>query len=282
MKFSQRLGITPAGKAVQIETMDDDLRNSLWSLLQAFYWDKFNRTMYDVVGNRKDHISGSNLNSLFNSFWLYFFKKPIDTIPLFFYGGDGGLAVLREYFFKTEWYGVYDFVEFVSQYLRDEFIVACNKFMEKENSGYRFVEGKIIEISSQDEIFEIEEAIKKSTPYYGVKQHLSNAISLLSNKKKPDYRNSIKESISAVESLCKALNNDGKGTLGDALKTLEKKQKIHPALKSAFSSLYGYTSESDGIRHALMEESKLSSAEARFMLISCSAFINYLIDKLNQ
>ena len=190
MKFSQRLGITPAGKAVQIETMDDDLRNSLWSLLQAFYWDKFNRTMYDVVGNRKDHISGSNLNSLFNSFWLYFFKKPIDTIPLFFYGGDGGLAVLREYFFKTEWYGVYDFVEFVSQhgleYLRDEFIVACNKFMEKENSGYRFVEGKIIEISSQDEIFEIEEAIKKSTPYYGVKQHLSNAISLLSNKKKPD------------------------------------------------------------------------------------------------
>ena len=133
------------------------------------------------------------------------------------------------------------------------------------------------EISSSDEVDEIENAIEKSTPYYGVKQHLSKAITLLNDKKNPDYRNSIKESISAVESLCATISRDKNATLGVALRGLEKRGVLHPALKSAFSSLYGYTSDADGIRHALMEESNLTSADARFMLISCSAFVNYVI-----
>jgi hypothetical protein len=73
------------------------------------------------------------------------------------------------------------------------------------------------------------------------------------------------------------VSNDKKATLGEALKVLEKRGVLHPALKSAFSSLYGYTSDAEGIRHALMEESNLTSADARFMLISCSAFVNYVI-----
>ena len=100
---------------------------------------------------------------------------------------------------------------------------------------------------------------------------------MLSEKEKPDYRNSIKESISAVESLCKKISENDKATLGAALTTLEKRGILHPALKSAFSSLYGYTNDANGIRHSLLQESNLTSADARFMLISCSAFINYVI-----
>ncbi len=281
MKFSQRLRITPIEKAIQVGAIDDDLRNSLWSLLTIFYWDAFDKSKYDMFGTRSDHISGSNLDGLFKALWLHYFKKPIDTIPDYYYGHNDGLEVLRSYFLKAKWYEVYDFVEFVSEYGpatgRDGFINTCNNFLDRENSGYRFVDGKIIEISSSDEVSEIENAIEKSTPYYGVKQHLSSAIALLSNKERPDYRNSIKESISAVESLCKTISRDEKATLGVALKSLEKKGVMHPALKSAFSSLYGYTNDAEGIRHALMEESNLSSADARFMLISCSAFINYMI-----
>jgi hypothetical protein len=234
-----------------------------------------------MTGGRDDYIAGSNLNSLFSALWLHYFKKPTDTIPEYFFGHDDGRGILRSYFFNATWYEIYDFIEFVSVYgpteKRGKFIAACNEFMERENSGYRFVDRKIIEISSSDEVSEIESAIERSTPYYGVKQHLSRAISLLSDKEKPDYRNSIKESISAVESLCKTVSNDEKTTLGTALKILEKNGNLHPALKSAFSSLYGYTNDADGIRHALMAESKLTSADARFMLISCSAFINYVI-----
>lgn len=280
MKFSQRLGIVSADKAIQIGSLDEDLRNSLWSLLAIHYWDRFNKQKYDM-GSRVDYISGSNLDGIFRGLWLNYFKKPIDTIPALFYDNANGLGILRNYFFNAKWYEVYDFIEFISGYSidgkRDSFINDCIKIFEKENSGYRFVDGKIIEISSADEVNEIEKAIEKATPYYGVKQHLVSAITLMSDKESPDYRNSIKESISAVESLCKKIAGDEKATLGVVLKVLEKNGHMHAALEKAFSALYGYTNDADGIRHALMEQSNLTSADARFMLISCSAFINYVI-----
>ena len=40
------------------------------------------------------------------------------------------------------------------------------------------------------------------------------------DRKAPDYRNSIKESISAVEGMCQAINNDANATLGQAIKRL--------------------------------------------------------------
>lgn len=280
MKFSQRLGIVSAEKAIQIGSLDEDLRNSIWSLLTIHYWDRFNRQKY-ASGSRADYISGSNLDGIFRGLWLNYFKNPIDTIPNYYYDERYGLGILREYFFQVKWYEVYDFIEFISGYSidgkRESFINGCNNIFEKENSGYRFVDGKIIEISSADEINEIENAIESATPYYGVKQHLVSAITLMSDKEKPDYRNSIKESISAVESLCKKVAGDEKANLATALKVLEKKGHMHPALEKAFSSLYGYTSDANGIRHALMEQSNLTSADARFMLISCSAFVNYVI-----
>ena len=280
LKFSQRQGITPAEKILQIESLDEDLRNSLWSVLTAFYWDTFDKSKWDMAA-RSDYISGSKLDGLFKSLWLHYFKKPIDTIPTYYYDDRDGLGYLRKFFFLASWFEVYDFVEFVASHgperQKEKFISACNNFMERENSAYRFVNGQIAEISSSDEISEIEEAIAKSTPYYGVKQHLNSAIAMLSDRENPDYRNSIKESISAVESLCKTVSGEEKATLGAALKALESKGLMHPALKCAFSSLYGYTNDADGIRHALMEESNLTSADARFILISCSAFINYVI-----
>ena len=53
--------------------------------------------------------------------------------------------------------------------------------------------------------------------------------------------------------------------------------KIHPALKGAFSKLYGYTSDASGVRHAGELGGKDSTfEEAKFMLVSCCAFVNYL------
>jgi len=105
----------------------------------------------------------------------------------------------------------------------------------------------------------------------------SEGLDFLSNRSKPDYRNSIKESISAVEAFCQKITSDDKATLGIALAKIEKNHALHPSLKSSFKSLYGYTSDASGIRHALTDTSKDPSfEEAKFMLVSCSAFINYL------
>lgn len=97
MKFSQRIGITPIETAIQIGTMDEALRNSLWSLLTVFYWDTFNKQKYYI--ERTDYIAGSNLDKLFKGLWLHYFKQPIDTIPQLYFDYGGGLEILRKYFF---------------------------------------------------------------------------------------------------------------------------------------------------------------------------------------
>jgi hypothetical protein len=50
-------------------------------------------------------------------------------------------------------------------------------------------------------------------------------------------------------------------------------------MRQGFLSLYGYTSDEDGIRHAILDESTVGFDEAKFMLVSCSAFVYFLIGK---
>ena len=278
MRFSQRQGLEPIQKVAQRESMDSELRNSLWSLLTMEHWDRFVGPSDGYMG-RTQEVQGSTLEPLMVRIWLNHFKQPIDTIETYWPNCHQNL---RKYFFDAKWNQVYDFIEFVNQAGSedgdDEFARACNTFLERENSAYRFVNGVIAEVTSAEEIEEIEVAIGAADRFPGVKQHLSASLRLMSDKTTPDFRNSIKESISAVESLAKQVAGDKSATLGSVLKELEKRKMLHPALKSAFSSLYGYTNDADGIRHALLEESNLSKADARFMLVCCSAFVNFTID----
>ena len=47
--------------------------------------------------------------------------------------------------------------------------------------------------------------------------------------------------------------------------------------------LFGYTSDEGGIRHAEgLFVSEVSFEEAKFMLVSCSAFVNYLISEYGK
>ncbi len=163
------------------------------------------------------------------------------------------------------------------------FIEICNQTLESELSAYRFAGDKLIRITNEQELETLQKALELPDSLKPVKDHLKAAIDLFSDRENPDYRNSIKESISAVEAACVILTGDTKATLGQALKKLEDKGiKLHKALQSSFSSLYGYTSDADGIRHALLEESSLDFDDAKFMLVSCSAFVNYLAAKASK
>lgn len=153
-----------------------------------------------------------------------------------------------------------------------------NSLFEREFVGYRFVNGRIVAITDQIEIDSIE-SICNNNQYSGCRAHMQKAVGFLADRQKKDYKNSIKESISAVESICQVITEDDKATLGKALNKIEHKGiDLHPALKSGFASLYGYTSDQGGIRHCEgIFESDVSFEEAKYMLVSCSAFINYLI-----
>ena len=46
-----------------------------------------------------------------------------------------------------------------------------------------------------------------------------------------------------------------------------------PALRVAFPKLYGWTGDEDGVRHVIMDEANVGFAEAKFMIVACSAFV---------
>jgi hypothetical protein len=275
--FSERKNLKEIRTEIQIESIDEALRNQLWNLLQISYW---NTRSGDWIEESKF------LNQLFIRIWHNYYKKPIDTIPQRW---DVLYNATRTHFFRCDWNEVYDFLEVIVNYYEDDegdarnqrFEKACNHVLETELSAYRFVKGKITEITSREEISAITEAVE--SPFKIVNAHLENALRLLSDRKTPDYRNSIKESISAVEAICRIITKDEKATLGKALDMLEPKVKLHGALKKAFDSLYGYTSSAEGIRHSMLEEKVgLEFEDAKFMLVSCSAFVNYLVAKVSR
>ncbi len=200
--------------------------------------------------------------------------------------------VATEYLLSNEnvWYKKYDLIEFALDVLKPNinsdrnyceiftsFVSIINATFERLNYAYRIVGGEILEVTDKEEIAAIEDALRESST---INTHLNESLRLLSNRPEADYRNSIKESISAVEALCREIT--GTNTLGDALKTLEKNGVLIPTfLKSGFEKLYVYTNdERTGIRHALMNDVETPGYdEAKFMLVACSAFINYVQSK---
>lgn len=165
---------------------------------------------------------------------IIFFKKPIDTIPS--YTSDA-IDILRKEFFKMPWHSIYSFIEITLIFYpekvnsKQSFINSTNIALERECSAYRIINDDITPITSEQEIQSIEDALENTHPYTGIQQHLNQALKLMSDRQKPDYRNSIKESISAVESICKIVTDDEKATLGQALKIIESKYGLHEALK---------------------------------------------------
>lgn len=265
--FSQRKGLKTQSETIQVNSMSTELRNSLWNALDVSLWSTKNY----LYCNYDEPV----IQPFSKALWFHFFKKTIDSRP------DRTYKILediRTYFFKCEWHEIYDFLEFTVTYHKNsnsrlaEYI---NHFLERELSAYRFVSEQITDITSTQELEMLDSALADSR-FSGVTAHLQRALELYASRDNPDYRNSIKESISAVESMARIVAENPKATLSDALKALEKKGKLHSALKDGFVKLYAYTSDEGGIRHAMLDEPKLSAADARYFMLSCTSFVNYL------
>ncbi|MDR6377668.1 AbiJ-NTD4 domain-containing protein [Paraburkholderia caledonica] len=265
MRFSQRNGLVKAPEALRPEAMPDDLRNTLWNAVAS------------VVDLKLD------LGPLTETYWRDYLKKPVDSRP----GPLAAWGMFKADFLAADYAGVYDRVEFLIEHIDDvweslhgrrtgRLVKALNWALERELAAYRLVNRLVVPVTSQQEIDALDAALALSGPFSGAQTHIGSALAHLSSRTNPDYRNSIKESISAVESAAAVIADKPGATLGAALAILEKKRKLHGSLKAAFSSLYGYTSDANGIRHALMDEPDLTSADAKFFLLTCSSFVNYL------
>lgn len=194
------------------------------------------------------------------------------------------LEEIKNHILQCEWYEVYDFVEkhisCIPEESRVERTEQYNSLFEEEGVPFRLVNDIVVPIYSEIELTAIEQSLR--TKYDSVNQHVEKALRCFSDRNNPDYENTIKEAISAVEAMCCIVNSKNE-TLNKALKHLKDKGvHIHPAMESAFVSLYAYTSDEKGIRHAGMDFVNAPAEDAKYMLVTCSAFINYLIEKWSK
>lgn len=284
MKFSERYGYVKPVEVLKRGSLDNEAITALCNCYDHLaMW--FNH--YDVyVGSNRHDESYTDLEE---TIWCFFMNQRRDD----FYGYHSHKIVATEYLQsdQNEWYSKFDLIEYTISVLRkmtprgdrdyatviDNFVKILNSTFKRLNYAYRVVDDQIVEITEQEEIMAIEEAVRQTS---AVKTHLENALKLLSSRPEPDYRNSIKESISAVEALCREITGDT--TLGPALKALEKKGVVIPRfLQAGIEKLYVYTNDSKtGIRHALMDDAEVPTFdEAKFMLVACCAFVNYIQGK---
>ena len=273
MSFSERYGYEPK-KPLQLESMDDDLKMAIHNVLVEF--ESSNGIQY--------------YNILYLKIWRDFYVQ--DANDYYRYNYHIIKKGCEEKYNNLSWNRVYDFLEFYLNNVelkelntgfdksKTELIEELNAVFEKYNSAYRFVDNKIIPITNQQEIKAIEEAA--NTGKKAIDYHLKRAIEIFANKEHKDYVNTIKEAISAVEATVNFINGTEGKTLSDALDILKEKKSIHPALCDAFKKIYGYTSDKkSGIRHCIFDGTDCipDFTDAKYMLVACSAFINYLLSK---
>ena len=268
--FSDRIGITEKPSVIYVDSVPDALRNSLWNFIHGYFESRYDRWI-----------------ALARFVAKFYLKVPVDELPIRDYECR---KWIKNVLYSSEWHEVYNLIEFLVSYnsrilsnppLRQERLIEnYNLILERESSGFRFISGVLAPISNSAEALEVTEAIAASqiSGMTGAHAHLNQAVVLLGQKPEPDYRNAIKEAVSAVESMARLLANEANADgLAGALRELSKKVEIHPALQAGFIKLYGYTSDEDGIRHAILDKKEIGYEEAKFMVVSCSAFVNFLI-----
>lgn len=285
--FSDRNRIKSENNEIQYTDLDQRTRSQILNLCNRLYEvraknSKGSEFQQNLIKSFLTNVYCENVGIGVKFYPEWFFKTHFNktilkdsydavlTVVEYFcdiVGGDYGLAPNGEPYQGR--------VEGNVVYVQDIF----NDLFRKEFVGYRFVNRIITPITNEQEIQSIEEAVH--SPYDEVNEHLDKALVLLSDRENPDYPNTIKESITAVEAMCALITGVGnkKATLGNMLKVLEDQgYKIHSSLKSAFDKLYGYTCDAKGIRHSGdLDGPDATFDEAKYMLVSCSAFVNYLI-----
>ena len=170
------------------------------------------------------------------------------------------------------------YAAFAHSYL-EAFRNEINEALQREHAGYRLVGTLVSPITNTAELDSINQVLQASDTFETARKHLYKALELFSIRENPDYENAVKESISAIEAAARTVSGNERATLGVALKSIQKSTRVHPALIEGWQKLYGFTSDAGGIRHAEHpDDFHVDRALAKYMLVSCSGFVNYLIE----
>jgi hypothetical protein len=255
--FSQRHGYVEYPTASQVESLDERARTDIWNFL--IYPQFVDASYPDVAGLM---------------IWAMHFALPRHQ-----YSINNLAARLEQLIREGEWYAVYDLLEFlVLHYVahkRTDYAELVNGVLAANRAGYRVVDSRIVPISNADEANTVEAAAHSTLASAGI--HIRSALNLFAVREDPNFGKVIHEAMSGAEAAANVLAGKQGLTLGDALGEVQKRGtlEIHPALIDGWKKLYGFTSDSGGIRHALkMGAVQPNQDIAQYFIITCSAFVN--------
>jgi hypothetical protein len=262
------------------EEVPRELRIRLWNLLY--------QTLFKIIDEQTKNFIAN--------IWDRFFKKeipPLDlplNVPAFetikkisgYPDSRKLLLVIKKEYYSIKWFEVFDFLEFLCEYYPDKDVIKrlipfLNKILEEEKSAYRIIDGIVVPLTGKEEIKEIEKALNPPDKFVPVREHIKSALKHLSDKKEPNYEDSIRESIHAVESLAKIITGKDRSLSG----LIQSLKDIPFNLREGFKELYNWSSKN--LRHGKSgKELPAGFEEAIYMMVTCSAFVNYVIAKYGE
>jgi hypothetical protein len=119
----------------------------------------------------------------------------------------------------------------------------------------------------------------------GSRRHYDKALQFFRSPSKPDYKNTVKEAVCAVEAAGKALFPRAKAaTLGDLAKWFLSTNDVAvpKALVNTITGIYGYRSGGDGVGHGGASGGSATAEVAEYVLAVCASQIIYLVDLSNS
>ena len=252
--------------------MPTPLRNGLWDVARIYFFD--DEHIYGYAGDFSE-----SFDVLSMQIWFRFYRIPLDERPSRPYDTR---REIRERYFEARVHKVYEFLEFLARRgpkkkeVTDRFVDLCNSVLERERAAFRFADDTLIQITDEEQLKEVSTAIEQQSAN-SVSSHIRRAAEFYSANQ-PDYRNSIKESVSAVEAAVSFLSGKRPNGVTKSLRRVLDEHVLHPSLIQGFEKLYAYSSDANGVRHALLDDRRdVTQEDARYMLVSCSAFANYLL-----
>jgi hypothetical protein len=272
LTFSQAEGIEPLPQPLKLGEISELTRSLLW---REFH--------HSLSSSHYEGNVGSGWRVVLSDWHVEELCRPIDEFsPRLHTVAEK----VKEVILKAPWNKVLDFLLFILRHRNcpTKFVRRINFCFEKSRAAYFVAPGPptIMPRATAQEGAAIVGALKTldSAGLGGARTHLLQAGERLN---KGDYPDSVRESINAVESVARKLDPEAKGGLAPALKALERHAAIHGALRAGFSSIYGYTSDEDGIRHSMLEGGAAVDLEdAVFMLGACASFTSYLVGKARK
>ena len=269
LTFEQAEGLAPLPKQLARTEVSQELRAVLWKYIHGLINETSEQGSYS-------YYLGDPWNDILQEVHVYREHRLIDDFSTDL---KTAFAEVRRVFEQGSYADVYGWLQFVLRtHSSQEFAERIEQILKYCRSPYRIVDGVICPIGTDGDAATVERAFVdlKASGFTGSREHLKSASAELSAG---NFSDSIRESVHAVESVVRVL--EPSGDFSKALAKLEAKAKIHGALVSGFKSIYGFSSDEQGIRHPLLDKGApaVDEVDAIFMLGAGSAFISYLINR---